>query len=180
MRVARESLVPLAVGAVLGFAVGYFAGGGGRPSAPRGATEATPTGDRRADVARTLERDPQNPRLLTELGNLHYDRGEWDGAVAAYEKARRKAPKDVAVLSDLGAAYRNRGEFRRAVACFRKAREADPEHGPALFNWLLLEAYDRRDPEAAQPLFDEVQRRYPAIPDLERLQKQISELRAGV
>jgi Flp pilus assembly protein TadD len=175
--------VALLVGGLIGFSGGYFAGGGGRPgrSAPAGEGRAgAPSADARlAELTHAVDRDPENPALLTALGNYHYDREEWDGAIAAYEKARRKAPKDPSLLSDLGAAHRNAGEFELAVAYFRKAREADPEHWQALLNWVLVEAFDRRDAAEAQRLFDELKQRHPEIPQMDRIQEQISSLRAG-
>jgi len=175
-------VVALLVGGLIGFSAGYFAGGGGRPGresvapAPQAAAAG---GERLAELTRSVERDPENPALLTQLGNYYYDREEWDGAIAAYEKARRKAPNEPSLLSDLGAAHRNAGEFELAVAYFKKARDADPEHWQALLNWVLIEAFDRRDPAEAQRLFDELKKRHPEIPQLDRIQTQISSLRAG-
>ncbi len=168
--------VMLLVGSLVGFGAGYFVGGGGRPAGTASNASRTPTGDRFADLSLALDRDPENPELLMELGNLYYDREDWDHAAALYEKARRKAPKNPNLLSDLGAAHRNRGEFDLAEAFFQKARESDPNHWQSLLNWTLLEAYDRRDAKAAQRLFDEVKRRYPEIPQLDKIQEQISSI----
>ncbi|HKD18973.1 MAG TPA: tetratricopeptide repeat protein [Thermoanaerobaculia bacterium] len=174
---AAQAAVFLLVGGLVGFGAGYFAGGGGRPAAVPPAAAAA--GDRVGELVRSLERDPENPEILTALGNAYYDREDWDHAIEAYEKARRKAPKNPNLLSDLGAAHRNRGEFDLAVAFFQKARQADPDHWQSLLNWLLVEAYDRRDPRAAQPLYDQLKRRYPDIPQIERIQEQITTLRGG-
>ena len=175
---ASQSVVLLLVGGLVGFGAGYFAGGGGRPSRAAAAA-AAPAGDRLAEITRALERDPENPEILMDLGNTYYDREDWDHAIEAYEKARRKAPKNANLLSDLGAAHRNRGEFDLAVAFFQKARQADPDHWESLLNWLLVEAYDRRDPRAAQLLYDQVKSRYPDIPQIEKIQEQITSLRKG-
>lgn len=176
---AARSVVMLLVGVLLGFGAGYFAGGGGRPAGPS-AMPATAGGggDRLAELTRSLDRDPENPEILMDLGNLYYDREDWDRAVSTYEKARRKAPKNPNLLSDLGAAHRNRGEFDLAVAYFQKAREADANHWQSLLNWLLIEAYDRRDAVASQRLYDEVKQRYPEIPQIEKIQEQIASIRA--
>lgn len=171
-----QSVVMLLVGALVGFGAGYFAGGGGRPGGAA-AGPAGAQGDRIAEMTRALERDPENPEILMDLGNAYYDREDWDRAIETYEKARRKAPKNPNLLSDLGAAHRNRGEFELAVAFFQKAREANPEHWQSLLNWLLVEAYDRRDARAAQRLFDEVKQRYPEIPQLDKIQAQITTMR---
>ena len=175
-----QALVALLVGALVGFAGGYFAGGGGRPSASPAARASGPAGGGAPGEAEAaLARDPENPELLKRVGNIHYDREEWDAAIAAYEKARRKAPKDPDLLSDLGAAYRNRGELKMALSYFRKAREAQPDHWQSLVNEVLVEAFDRKDAPSAQRAYDELKRRHPEIPQIDRIQEQISKIRAG-
>jgi tetratricopeptide (TPR) repeat protein len=172
----RAAVVPILVGALLGFIAGYFAGGGGRPGAPAEAAAGSAGGGRIAEIERSLERDPENPKLWTELGNAQYDRENWSEAIRAYEKALRKAKNDPNVLSDLGAAYRNRGEFTRAVALFTKARAADPDHWQSLLNLVLVNAFDLRDPVAARRSMEELKRRYPDIPNLDRLEQQVNGL----
>ncbi|HEY6050822.1 MAG TPA: tetratricopeptide repeat protein, partial [Thermoanaerobaculia bacterium] len=171
-------------GALLGFIGGYFAGGGGRPSASP-ASGAAAKGSTAAAASRVqglqdeIARDPENPKLWAALGNAWYDREDWDQAIEAYRKALRKAPKDANVLSDLGAAYRNQGDFRQAIASFEKARASDSDHWQSLLNLVLINAYDVRDAAAAQRHMDELKRRYPEIPNLEKIQEQVSRLRAG-
>lgn len=171
--VAR-AVVPAAIGVLLGFIAGYFAGGGGRPGSPAG--PAGEDGGREASLRQAIEKDPENPKLLAALGNFYYDRENWDGAIAAYERARRKASKDPSLLSDLGAAYRGRGEFRMAESCFSKAREADPNHWQSLVNLTLLAAYDLRDSAGAKLHLEELKRRFPGVPGLDRIEKQIASL----
>lgn len=177
----RLPILPLLVGALLGFIGGYFAAGGGRPSAAPAAGEA-PAGagtGRIEELRGAIERDPENPELLIALGNAWFDREDWSRAIAAYEKARRKAPENPNLLSDLGAAYRNEGEFRRAVSLFERARKNDPDHWQSLLNLVLIHAYDLKDPAGAQRWFEELKRRYPEIPDLDRIQARISGLRTS-
>ncbi len=174
------AFAPLFVGLLLGFIGGYFAGGAGQPAAPRSANAgSSAAGGTLESLRAEIARDPENPRLWTALGNASYDAEDWDHAIEAYEKAIRKAPKDAAVLSDLGAAYRNRGEFRRAISTFERARAADPNHWQALLNLVLVQAFDTKDAAAAQRGLDELKRRYPDIPNTDRLQEQISRVRAG-
>jgi tetratricopeptide (TPR) repeat protein len=173
---ARRAVFPLLVGGLLGFIGGYFAGGGGKPMAPPAASAAAGTEDRVTEVRKAVEKDSQNPKLLTALGNICYDRNDWDGAIEAYEKARRKASSDPNLLSDLGAAYRNRGDFKKAVACFEKARAADPDHWQSLLNLVLIEAFDMRDAEASRRHFEELKRRFSDMPNLDRIEKQIKSL----
>lgn len=172
-----RAAVAAAVGVLIGFIAGYFAGGGGRLAAPAGQAVSGGGGaDRIAEVRREIEKDPENPKLNAGLGNLYYDREDWDRAIAAYEKARRKAPKDPNLLSDLGAAYRNRGQFRMAESLFNKAREADPDHWQSLVNLTLLAAFDTRDAVGAKRRLEELKHRFPGIPNLEGVEKQIASL----
>ncbi len=174
------AFVPLFVGLLLGFIGGYFAGGAGQPVGSRPpAPGSSAAGQTIESLRAQITRDPENPRLWAALGNACYDADDWDHAVEAYEKALRKAPKDAAILSDLGAAYRNRGEFRRAISTFERARAADSNHWQALLNLVLVYAFDAKDPAAAERGLEELKRRYPDIPNTDRLQEQISRLRAG-
>jgi len=175
----RFPAVPAFVAALLGFIAGYFAAGGGRPARAPAAAGSPESATRLEALQRAVERDPENPEHLTSLGNFWYDREDWDSAIEAYEKARRKAPENPNLLSDLGAAHRNRGELARAIALFERARKNDRDHWQSLLNLVLLHAFDRRDPVAAQPYFDELKRRYPEVPDLDRIQERISTLRAS-
>ena len=179
----RLPILPVLIGGLLGFIGGYFAGGGGRPApvaaAAAGAAAGAVPGAPLEELQRAVERDPENPKLLTALGNAWYDAGDWNRAIDAYEKARRKAPEDPGLLSDLGAAYRNRGEFRRAVPLFERAQKNDPNHWQSLLNLVLIHAYDLHDSAGAQKWLDELKRRYPEIPDLDRIQDRISALRAS-
>ena len=177
----RLPILPVLVGGLIGFIGGYFAGGAGRvaPVASPPAGSAAVGGGGPAELQREVERDPENPRLLTALGNAWYDVDDWDRAIGAYEKARRKAPEDPNLLSDLGAAYRNRGEFRRALPLFERAQKKDPNHWQSLLNLVLINAYDLHDSAAAQKWLDVLKRRYPEIPDLDRIQERISAIRAS-
>jgi tetratricopeptide (TPR) repeat protein len=175
-----RSVVMLLVGSLIGFAAGYFAAGGGRPSTSGGhAPSAAAASGRMGEIQQAVDRDPENPELLTDLGNAYYDAEDWDRAIASYEKARRKAPKNANLLSDLGAAYRNRGEFDLAISFFRKAHDSDPDHWQSLLNLVLVQAFDRKDSASAQRAFDELKKRYPDVPNLDRIQQQISSLRAA-
>jgi tetratricopeptide (TPR) repeat protein len=176
-------VIPLLVGALVGFIGGYFAAGGGRPS-PGGAPTsngraAAGSADRVTELRQALERDPENPGLWTTLGNIYYDREEWDRAIEAYDKARRKAPSDPNLLSDLGAAHRNRGDFKQALGFFEKARAADPDHWQSLLNLVLCETFDVRDASAAERHLRELKRRYPDLPNLDRIEQEIGNLRTA-
>jgi tetratricopeptide (TPR) repeat protein len=169
------AFVMLLVGGLLGFIGGYFAGGGGRPAAPAISSAAAGEGGGLTGLLAELERDPRNPQLLAAVGNWHYDREQWDLAIDYYEKSLRRK-EDAAVRCDMGAAYRNLGDFERAIAEFRRSRETDPEHWQALLNLVLEQAFDQRDGAAASASYRELKQKYPDIPNLDHLERQIQGL----
>jgi tetratricopeptide (TPR) repeat protein len=134
--------MPLLVGALLGFIGGYFAGGGGRPAPAAEASSPAAGGDRLVQARKAVEKDPQNPKLLTELGNLCYDRDDWDGAIQAYEKARRKAASDPNLLPTWGGLPQPPATSRGGRLLRRRAADAD--HWQSLLNLVLVWAFDGR------------------------------------
>ena len=91
---AAQSIVMLLVGGLVGFGAGYFAGGGGRPSAAGPAAAGAP-GDRVAELHAVARAGSREPGAFSRTSAMrYYDREDWDHAVAAYEKARRKAPAE--------------------------------------------------------------------------------------
>ena len=79
-RFTGQGVVMLLVGSLIGFAAGYFAAGGGRPSIAHAAagTAGSPSASGRiAEIQQAVDRDPENPELLTALGNAYYDREDW-------------------------------------------------------------------------------------------------------
>ncbi|HEY7862853.1 MAG TPA: tetratricopeptide repeat protein [Thermoanaerobaculia bacterium] len=175
MKARAGGLVLLLIGGLLGFIGGYFAGGGGRPATAPAPGLGAASGTGLAGLHAELERDPRNPALLAAVGNWHYDRQEWEDAIEYYDKSLRRKD-DASVRSDLGAAYRNLGEFERAIAEFERARKANPEHWQALLNLVLVQAFDQRDGAAAAASFRELKQKYPDIPNLDHIEKQISGL----
>jgi hypothetical protein len=46
-------------------------------------------------------------------------------------------------------------------------------------NEVLVEAFDRKDADAAQKAYDQLKKLHPEIPQIDRIQDQISKVRAG-
>jgi tetratricopeptide (TPR) repeat protein len=84
----------------------------------------------RSDEAATLFEEalirwPNDPRLLTNYGNLLFRRGEYKKAASRFEQALAVVPDSVPVLYNLSQAYRADLRFEEGEATYQKARATD-------------------------------------------------------
>ncbi|MFZ5877248.1 MAG: tetratricopeptide repeat protein [Nitrospirota bacterium] len=84
----------------------------------------------RPDEAATLFEEalirwPNDPRLLTDYGNLLFRRGEYKKSASLYEQARAVVPNSVPVLYNLSQVYRADLRFEDGEAQYQKARAID-------------------------------------------------------
>jgi len=68
-------------------------------------------------------------------GVAHHEKGQWDEAIADYNKAIEINPKYPEAYSNRGVAYDNKGQYDKAISDYTKAIEINPR---------LVEAYSNR------------------------------------
>lgn len=68
---------------------------------------------------------------LVERGQVLLSRSDFEGALAAFNRALELAPEDAETLVNRGGLYRRMGDLARARADFDRAIELDPESVPA-------------------------------------------------
>ncbi|MFH1115401.1 MAG: tetratricopeptide repeat protein [Pseudomonadota bacterium] len=101
--------------------------------------------DRIAGIEKMLDKNPDNPAALVQLGNDYFDVGNYEKAVAAYAKAIKLEPGNADAVVDMGIAYRRLGKPANAATCFRQALQAKPNHATALFNLGIVLRDDLKD-----------------------------------
>jgi Flp pilus assembly protein TadD len=62
----------------------------------------------------------------TKQGNLLRDKGDFDGAIAAYTEAIRLNPQNALPYSGRGRGYSRKGELDKAIADCNQAIQLDP------------------------------------------------------
>jgi tetratricopeptide (TPR) repeat protein len=73
-------------------------------------------------LERAVAREPDNPRLLNDLGYLYAERGiRLPRAVALLERAVAKRPRDGNILDSLGWAYYRQGRLEKALPLLEQA-----------------------------------------------------------
>ena len=112
------------------------------PAAMGGGMNAQPTPDqlkKMADVQAApllekLKSDPNNPELLTGIGNFYYDAQQYPIAVDYYERSLKAKPADAGVRTDMATAYWYMGNADQAIAEFNNALHYAPNNPNTLFN----------------------------------------------
>jgi tetratricopeptide (TPR) repeat protein len=101
------------------------------PQRPRPAPSA-------ADALRAIERallpDPNNPRLLIQLGQCLVALGRLADARAAAAAAQRHALNDARLLDAIGTLYRHADDQHRALAAYDQAIALAPDNALFIFN----------------------------------------------
>ncbi len=129
------------------------------------------------ELKRRLEANPQDLEAAVTVAGMYYQVGMWEQAEQFYDIALGIKPDDPDLLTDAGNVQRELGRHTRALDSFRQAYEVDPTHWQALFNTVVVAAFDlqRMDlADAAMARLDEVD---PPPPELPALKQALAEFR---
>ncbi len=99
---------------------------------------------------RLLEKGPENPQFLSLYAIECMQVGDYDAALAAFDKVLGHLPKDPGTLTSKGHAYKTRGDYESAVTAYHDAVAALPAHGEAYYSLANLKVYNFSDDEVAQ------------------------------
>ncbi|MFZ3262724.1 MAG: tetratricopeptide repeat protein [Terriglobales bacterium] len=98
-----------------------------------------------APLIEKLKSDPNNPELLTSVGNFYYDAQQYPIAVDYYGRALKAKPADAGVRTDMATAYWYMGNADTAIAEFNKALTYEPNKPNTLFNLGLVKWQGKMD-----------------------------------
>jgi len=122
-----------------------------------------------------------NAEKYVQQGLAHFQKQEYDQAIASYENAVKLDPKAVGAYNLLGMAYRfknlqlNNPELRaKEIAAFEKALEIDPKFWVAMIN-LGSTYYYQGEKGKAAPWFKKALELNPQHPEKAQIEKMIAE-----
>jgi tetratricopeptide (TPR) repeat protein len=123
----------------------------------------------------------ESPEKYVQEGFVHFQKQEYDQAIASYQKAINLDPRAAAVYNMLGMAYRFKynqlgtPELRdKEIAAFNKAIETDPKAWVAMVN--LGATYNAQGQKAkAAALLKKVLELHPDHPEKAQMEKIIAE-----
>jgi len=186
----RDTFSFMLAGTVFGLAVGYMAAQSGvlpspapvaaaaRVAAPATAASPRVDPDEVAALEALASRQPRDPAARVELGNLYMDAERWDEAIRWYREALAIDASLADVATDLGACLLSSGRPEEATFELERALAKDPAHRLALFNRVVALLQLGRTKDAVDA-WQELEKRHPDDPQLERLRARIDQVRSG-
>ena len=127
-----------------------------------------------------LKSDPNNPDLLTSLGNFYYDAKQYPIAVDYYGRALQTKPSDVAVRTDMATAYWYMGNADSALAEFNKALTYAPNNPNTLFNRGLVKWQGKMDSAGAVADWEKLLATNPDYGGKDKVQQMMTEVKQRV
>jgi tetratricopeptide (TPR) repeat protein len=124
-----------------------------------------------------LKADPNNPDLLTSIGNLYYDAQQYPVAVDYYQRALKVRPADAAVRTDMATAYWYLGNADSAIAEFNKALTYAPTNPNTLFNLGLVKWKGKMDAAGALADWQKLLATNPSYPEKDKVEQMMDEVK---
>ncbi len=112
-------------------------------------------------LEKMTKENPDDVAAWTSLGNLYFDTGNHQKAIAAYNRSLELNPNNADVMTDLGVMYRRSGQPNKAIESFDKAAKIDPKHETALFNKGIVLMHDLNNLDGAIQAWEELVKRNP-------------------
>jgi Flp pilus assembly protein TadD len=106
---------------------------------------------------------------------MNYDIQNWSRAAELYGRLLTLEPNDPDTMTDLGISLRNLGRREEALELFRETRSLHADYWPALFNEILVLAYDLGQGEEAKEKLAELRALQPSNPRVEQLAQDLEE-----
>lgn len=96
-----------------------------------------------------LDRDTDSPVFQSLFAIESMQAGDYEAALAMFDRVLEKLPRDPATLTSRGHALKTYGKSDEAVASYKAAIAADPQHGDAWYALANLKTYTFDDAEIA-------------------------------
>ncbi len=181
---------------LLGGAFGYLLRGSSSsdssaaPSAPAStampaSAQPQPTPEQMAQMARKqaepllaqLKTRGNDAGLLSQIGNVYYDAGQYDDAIGYYKQALKIDPKNVDVRSDMATCYWYKNDADMAIAEFQKSLTYNPSHASTLYNLGVVRWQGKGDPKGAVEAWQKLLDTNPNYENKARVMELISRAR---
>ena len=138
--------------------------------------------DAEAALVKAISLDPELKAAHSDLGTVHYRRGEYNKAALEFKEALKANPDDVVARYNLANAFRNLNKPAEAVEQYEKTLAKDPTYVDCYFNMGL--AYEDmgkgEDAVAAFERFIEAAKNDPEQKEwVDRAKEYIADIRAA-
>ena len=155
-------------------------GGGGMSAQPTPEQLKQMADTQAAPLIEKLKSDPNNPELLTSIGNSYYDAQQFPTAVDYYGRALKARPSDAAVRTDMATAYWYMGNADTAIEEFNKALKYEPNKPNTLFNLGLVKWQGKMDVQGAVADWEKLLATNPNYEAKDKVEQMIAEAKKHV
>lgn len=141
----------------------------GMPSGTSDMGQVTPDqlkrmGDKKAEsMLAELQKDPNNPDLLAQIGAVYLLTQQFPLAVEYYDRAAKIKPL-AETFTSLASAYHYTGSDDRAIDALNRALTIDPKSPNALFRLGVLKWQAKNDPKGAIDAWQRLLKTNPNLP----------------
>jgi tetratricopeptide (TPR) repeat protein len=122
---------------------------------------------------------PNDTDAVRKLADLNFDIQNWQRAQELYSHYLELKPNDPDVMTDLGITYRGRKDFDKALDLFRRTQKLAPDHWQALYNEVVVLAFDLKKLDQAGTVLAKLEQMQPANPDVKRLADAVARQRSA-
>ena len=190
---STQVYVMAAICLLLGIAAGYLVRGPGQPTAaatvqnagaaPAGAPDQQqqPSPEmmkkmaesKAAPLLQQLASKPNDPQLLSGIGNIYYDTQNFQDAILYYKKSLA-AKEDPNVRTDMATAFFYLGDADTALGEFDRVLKSNPNFENALFNTGMVKFQAKMDVEGAIACWERLLKANPNTPRRGDIEQMIS------
>ena len=110
---------------------------------------------------KAMSADPESAHAQNALGDYLYRfEGDYDGALAAYQKASARQPGSAEIMLDIATTQRRIGQFDESIASFERALQLDPLNSHNTSDYLLTLMFNAEYEKGVQ-LAEKAIKRFP-------------------
>jgi len=124
-----------------------------------------------------VEKNPNDANAVRQLADLNFNISNWQRAQELYSHYLTLKPNDPDVMTDLGITYRETKQPDKALDLFRRSKQVSPEHWQALYNEVVVLAFDLKRHDEADQVLGQLQKMQPGNPDVAKLADAVTRQR---
>jgi tetratricopeptide (TPR) repeat protein len=128
-----------------------------------------------APLLAKLKSNPQNARLLNQVGLIYESTHQFKEAAGYFEKSLHYDPKNIGVRADYASCLYYTGDVDGALAQLDESLAYDPKHAGTLINIGIIRWRGKNDVDGAVAAWEKLLQYHPDFPQKELVQHMITQ-----